>query len=163
MLPSSLCFHPFQHIPLFVIIWRIKSRLSNALHFISALFSVSFPTVSYFYHTKITCFQTCHVFSHIKIIIIIIVLLFLKLFPLPPFPSLLFSKSYCLYIFAFGLPLAWNNISLVLSMSSSFLWFRSQMKCHLIVGHPRPSTPKDTLTQQFSHNPASGFYTSDCS
>ena len=42
----------------------------------------------------------------LKIIIIIIVLLFLKLFPLPPFPSLLFSKSYCLYIFAFGLPLA---------------------------------------------------------
>ena len=46
------------------------------------------------------------VFFYIKVIIIIIVLLFLKLFPLPLFPSLLFSKSHCLYIFAFGLPLA---------------------------------------------------------
>ena len=74
-------------------------------------------------------------YFHTKNFIIAIILLFLKLFPLPPLPSSLSSKSYCFYIFVLAVPLAQNNISSALSMASSFLLFRSQMKCHLLIGH----------------------------
>lgn len=93
-------------------------------------------------------------YFHTKNFIIAIILLFLKLFPLPPFPSSLSSKSYCLYFFVLAVPLARNNISSALSMASSFLLFKSQMKYHLFIGCSWPSTPKETLIQQLSHNPA---------